>query len=335
MSVRTLDDVSRLVPLACLLIVGALLVAGCGGSDDGSDDAASTSAQTTAAVPADFPEGNGQTLDQFAAELPEGPIFAPSTSVMRVGDNRVGFALFDVARKQVDASSAAVYTARPDGTDVEGPFVAGRQSIAVKPQYQSAQAAADIAEGDQIWVATVPFERRGSRMMFALAEVDGELQQTSPFEFKVGTKGGPPDVGDDAIEIETLTPADVGGDYEKLTTRVPPAKDLLDTNFADVLGKQPVVLQFATPALCQTRVCGPVVDIAEQVRAESGDGVAFIQQEIYNDNDVSKGFREQVGAWGLPTEPWLFVIDENGKITERFEGAFSAEELTAAVKQVQ
>ena len=324
---------TRLALLASLLIAGVLVVAGCGGSDDG--DSAATTAQTATAEPADFPEGNGQQVDTFAADLPEGPVFAPSTSVMRVGDNRVGFALFDVARKQVDATSAAVYSARPDGTDVQGPYVARKESVDVKPQYRSAQAAADLEGGDTIWVAEVPFERRGSRVMFAVAEVDGELQMGSSFEFKVGAKNGVPDVGDDAIDINTLTEADVGGDLEQLSTRVPPPKEMLRTNFSDVLGKEPVVLQFATPALCQTQVCGPVVDIAEQVRAENGDGVNFIQQEIYVDNDVNKGFRPQVGEWGLPTEPWIFVIDRDGKVVERFEGAFSAEELTAAVKQVQ
>lgn len=323
---------SRLFLLASLLIAGALVIAGCGGSDDG--DSAAT-AQTATVEPADFPEGNGQQLETFAADLPEGPVFAPSTSVMRVGDNRVGFALFDVARKRVPATSAAVYSARPDGSDVQGPYLARPESIAVKPQYQSAQTAADLADGDQIWVAEVPFERSGSRVMFALADVDGELQQASPFEFQVGAKGGPPDVGEEAIDINTLTEADVGGDLEQLSTRVPPPKEMLRTNFADVLGKEPVVLQFATPALCQTQVCSPVVDIAEQVRAESGDGVNFIQQEIYVENDVNKGFRPQVGEWRLPTEPWIFVIDRDGKVVERFEGGFSADELTAAVKQVQ
>lgn len=322
----------RLLLLACLLLAGAL-VTGCGGSGDGEGAASAT--ETTAAVPAAFPTADGQSLEQVAGKLPEGPVFAPSTSVMRVGDNRVGFVLFDEGRKRVDASSAALYTARPDGTDVHGTFVAGRQSLQVKPQYRSAQTTADLADGDTIWVATVPFERRGDRVIFALAEVDGELQRTSPFEFKVGAKGGPPDVGDKAIDITTLTGADVGGDYERLSTRVPPPKGMLQDNFSDVLGKRPVVLQFATPALCQTRVCAPVVDIAEQVRAESGDGVVFIQQEIYNDNDPNKGFRKQVGQWRLPTEPWIFVIDREGEVVARFEGAFSAEELTAAVKQVQ
>ena len=80
-----------------------------------------------------------------------------------------------------------------------------------------------------------------------------------------------------------------------------------DDDLAEVLGKKPVVLLFATPALCQSRVCGPVVDIAEQVKRDRGDEAAFIHMEIYNDNPANEGLRPQVQAYGLPTEPWLFV----------------------------
>jgi hypothetical protein len=101
-------------------------------------------------------------------------------------------------------------------------------------------------------------------------------------------------------------------------------------DFADVLGRKPVVLVFATPQLCQTRVCGPVVDVAAQVRSET-KGVEFIHQEIYNENDLNKGFRPQVGAWRLPTEPWIFLIGADGRVKERFEGAVSVDELQRAV----
>ena len=44
------------------------------------------------------------------------------------------------------------------------------------------------------------------------------------------------------------------------------------------------------PALCQSRVCGPVVDIAEQVKATGeGEGVEFIHKEIYSDNEHRQG----------------------------------------------
>ena len=53
-----------------------------------------------------------------------------------------------------------------------------------------------------------------------------------------------------------------------------------------------MALLFATPQLCQSRVCGPVVDIALQTAAKYGDRVEFIHQEVYVDNDPAKGLRE-------------------------------------------
>ena len=93
------------------------------------------------------------------------------------------------------------------------------------------------------------------------------------------------------------------------------------------------MLLFATPQFCQSRVCGPVVDVAEQVKQEYGDEAAFIHMEIYNDNDPGKGVRPQVRAFHLPSEPWLFAIDREGVVSSAIEGAFGAEALTDAVKK--
>jgi hypothetical protein len=104
-----------------------------------------------------------------------------------------------------------------------------------------------------------------------------------------------------------------------------------DVDYADVLGKKPVVLLFATPALCTSRVCGPVVDITEEVKNERPDDAAYVDMEIYTDNDPNKGPRPQVQDFNLPSEPWLFVIDANGKVSTAIEGAFSKTELEAAI----
>jgi hypothetical protein len=53
--------------------------------------------------------------------------------------------------------------------------------------------------------------------------------------------------------------------------------------------------------------------------------------EIYNNNQLNDGYRPQFMAYHLPTEPWLFTIDRNGKIASRIEGAYSASELEKAV----
>ena len=51
-------------------------------------------------------------------------------------------------------------------------------------------------------------------------------------------------------------------------------------------------------------------------------------------DQVDKGLREQVKTYNLPSEPWLFVIDSDGKISTRIEGAFSEGELNAALDKV-
>jgi hypothetical protein len=56
--------------------------------------------------------------------------------------------------------------------------------------------------------------------------------------------------------------------------------------------------------------------------------------EIYNDNDPNKGPRPQVEDFNLPSEPWLFVIDADGEVSTAIEGAFSKQELEAALDEV-
>ena len=101
-----------------------------------------------------------------------------------------------------------------------------------------------------------------------------------------------------------------------------------------MLGKKPVVITFATPLLCASRVCGPVVDIVEQVKATAPKGVAFIHQEIYKDNQVNKGVRSQVAAWRLASEPWTFVIDRSGRIARASRAPSRSGELQRAVAKV-
>jgi hypothetical protein len=141
-----------------------------------------------------------------------------------------------------------------------------------------------------------------------------------------------PKVGQSVPAIHTLTAGEVSN-IGQIDTRVPP-DDMHSDDFANVVGKKPVVLLFATPALCQSRVCGPVTDITEQVKQEFGDKVAFIHQEIYNNNNINDGPRPQMRAFNLNTEPWAYVIDRDGKVSSILQGPFSVQELEAAVHKV-
>jgi hypothetical protein len=144
-----------------------------------------------------------------------------------------------------------------------------------------------------------------------------------------------PAVGARAVPSRTPTLADVGGNATKITTRIPPDRELVRYSVADTLREGvPFVVVFATPKYCTSRTCGPVVDVADAVRRRlAGRGVRFIHVEIYEGNDPSRGENRFVREWGLPNEPWTFLVGADGRIKAKFEGSVSVGELTAAVRR--
>ena len=314
------------VLFACALVAG-----GCGG-DDGDEGAAKPPPE---ARPEQFPEAAGKTLLELRAALPKaGPVLAPSVSQFTPGENRLGFGLFTASRAQIADAATAVYVAPAGGGEAQGPYVARYESLEVKPQFQSQSSASDPDAAKSVYVADVPFDKPGQYQLLGIARLDDRLvAATSALpEITVSPEDTVPAVGAKAPVIHTPTEADAAGDIESIDTRVPPST-MHEVDFADVVGKKPVVLVFATPRLCQSRVCGPVVDVAEQLKAEYGDEVEFIHMEIYKNNEIQDGFRPQVAAWRLPSEPWAFAIDKQGKIAARLEGAYSARELQAAIEK--
>lgn len=323
----------RRLLIAALLSCCALVAAGCGGGSD-DDQGAKPPA---IAKPEDFPSATGKTLTDLREALPDGgPVIAPAVSDLGVGRNRFAYGLFDRARTQIADASVAVYVAPAGGGEASGPFVSTWESLKVDAPFQSQTVKSDPDAAKSIYVSKLRFRKPGTYEVLGIAKLDNRLVAATPAgpPLTVTAKGKDPvpNVGDKAPRTHTPTTADVGGDVAQIDTRRP-FGTMHGVDFADVVGKKPVVLVFATPLLCQSRVCGPVVDIAEQVKSEFGDKVDFVHMEIYNDNEVKKGFRPQVGEWGLPTEPWVFVVGKDGKLVARMEGAYSVRELTAAVKK--
>jgi hypothetical protein len=320
-SVRTISIVAL---LSCALI------AGCGG-----DDSSSGGQPAPAAKAEDFPKPGGKSLAELLNQVGgTGPVLAPSGMELRTGRHRFGFALFNRSREQITDASVAVYAAPAGGGPARGPYLARYEALGVKPQFQSRQTASDPDAAKSIYTTEIPFDKPGKYDLLGVARLGGKLVPATLPMAGVEVKkerGDPiPAVGAQPPRIHTPTEAEVGGDVASIDTRLPPSS-MHDADFADVLGKKPVVLLFATPQLCQSRVCGPVVDVAEQVKASSGDDVEFIHMEVYRDNRIDKGIRPQMAAFHLQSEPWLFVFDRSGKVSTRIEGAFSERELEQAI----
>lgn len=318
----------NLIVMALALVTGALGV-GCGKDDPSTSGEEPTPAPAATA----FPKPGSGSIDDFIAEVGETNdlVAASSGQVFEPGESRLGFALFDVAGPQIDDADVAVYLQDDSGGEIDGPYTARNESLEVQSPYKADSA--DEGDVTSVYVTDVRLKTGDWRAVAVVRDSEGNFAATN-FQtvVSVGEQHKIPAEGDRAPSIHTPTLDDVS-DVSDIDTRVPPST-MHEADLADVLGKKPVVLLFATPALCQSRVCGPVVDVTEQVKAEFGEDVDFIHMEIFEDNQFdpkNPKLRPQVKAYGLPTEPWLFVIDENGEVATRIEGAFSVTELEQAL----
>ncbi len=328
--------------LLLLLLVALALLAGCGG---GSDDAKDPAAQVPAAdgvrakvraaqavTAADFPTPQGRTLQQVAdAAGSAGPELGMASSVFTVGQDRVAFGIID-DRSGFVYGKTAVYVAPDPGKPAQGPFPAPADVLVTQGRYRSKQAATEADPFAAVYAADVPFKRAGSYSILAVTQTGGRTV-AAPGRIKViaGRDDRIPGVGDRAPKVETDTLGSARGDVASIDTRVPPS-DMHARSFADVVGRKPVALLFATPQLCQSRVCGPVVDVALEMKAKYGDRFEFIHQEVYEGNDPNKGLREPLRRFNLPTEPWLFVVGRDGRVTARLEGSFGLGAFERALK---
>jgi hypothetical protein len=343
---------TSLQPRALVLLGAvALALAGCGSSSSSSptskttttssQSAAATRAKANAAPTAvanlssaehpsagEFPAAHGRSLTQLGALVKSTAQFGGATGTFTPGSRRVAFGLTTPSGGFVYAPTV-IYVAKTPKSPAQGPFLAPADPMVVAPQYRSKQNAGP--GGIQaIYAAQIPLSHPGTYTVLALTRTSKGLVG-SPGEVAVARSSPIPDVGQRPPSIATDTPASVHGDMSLLTTRLPP-ENMHSVSLNQVLGKRPVALLFSTPQLCISKVCGPVTDIAVSLQKQFGSKIDFIHQEVYVDNQPTKGLRPQLKAFHLQTEPWLFTINRRGVIAARLEGAFGINEVRQAIQ---
>jgi hypothetical protein len=331
-----------------LLGLAAAVLAGCGSSPSHAASATQTAAtqttttQTTGALaPAvdelraaqqpqanQFPPARGHTLRQLAGLAASSAQLGAATGTFTAGNRRFAFALNARSGAFIYAPTV-LYIARTPSSPARGPLLAPADPMTVAPRYRSRQ---NSGPGglQAIYAANIPLPHSGTFALLALTRTQTGFVG-APGEVAVASSSPIPDVGQRPPAIATDTPASVGGKTALLTTRIPP-DGMHTVSFKDVLGRRPIALLFSTPQLCVSKVCGPVTDIAVELEHRFGNRITFIHQEVYADNEPSKGLRPQLSAFHLQTEPWLFTIDRHGVIAARLEGSFGVQAFTRALQ---
>ena len=166
---------------------------------------------------------------------------------------------------------------------------------------------------------------------------------TSPFtvlEFEVKERPFTPAIGEPAVKSASKT-FDSVASFAELTTGSLQDRDLYATTIADAVSSgKPTVVVFASPAFCTNAVCGPQVEVLQQLKDKYSGRANFIHVDFYENPDEIQGDLERgrispvVREWRLPSIEWTFVIDAEGVVASRFEAFATIEELEAALAEV-
>ena len=134
-----------------------------------------------------------------------------------------------------------------------------------------------------IWVTPAAFPETGQwGAQVTLDPGTGEAPKVARMNFDVRPKFSAPGYDDPAPRSASPTDRDVNGDTSHICSNTP-ACALHSTSIAEALepGQKPLVLLFATPALCTSATCAPELEAVQQLHTTYAERANFIHVEIY------------------------------------------------------
>jgi hypothetical protein len=186
-----------------------------------------------------------------------------------------------------------------------------------------------------VWVAQATFPDNGDWGAQVTLNPGDAAAKVARMNFQVRDQFSAPGYDAPAPRSASLTGKDVGGDTSHICSNSPPC-DLHALSIADALqpAQKPLVVLFATPALCTSATCAPELQAVQQLHSTYSEAANFIHVEIYQYPFDGQHTAATVDEWHLPSDPWTFVVDKGGIVRDRFEGAAPVEELEPSLKAV-
>ena len=287
----------------------AALLAACGGDDQPGGSAGAAPAGSLKALQADATQ-----LSLLGAQ-----------SQLQVGVSLYSFGLSTPDNRLVTGGSPQIWVAKNDTGRAAGPFPTRWFELTA---YEETKDGSPRSPLTGFYGAEVEFPEAGDWMVAATLEVDSGRS-----------------VGRGAVPVSAEVPAAVGSKAKPLATPVAtspagrkkictrePACPLHAISLDDALSAgRPTVVNFGTPLLCTSQMCGPVVDEQMVVADKLGTKASFIHVEIYPSRNTAKPVRA-LTEYGFSTEPWMLVVDRDGVIRARYEGPVTAGQIEDALR---
>jgi hypothetical protein len=151
-------------------------------------------------------------------------------------------------------------------------------------------------------------------------------------------------VGEPAPRSDSPTASSIE-EIRRISTDPDPFPGAYERTVGEVVtAGQPSLVFFATPSFCQTGYCGPTVNLVKSVAVDYRDRIGYVNVEPYELTMTANGLQpaldgqgqlqpvQAVLDYGIPVEPYLFVVDAAGDVFAKFEGVVGEDELRAAIE---
>ena len=307
---------------ATAVAASALLLAACAGGDEDTDDTAQAPDEQLSVFVASYDLAVGDEQ-----RLLTGVITADAAQIA------FGEVTFDVGpvdedggvetRDTAPARFLPVLGLEPDGEGDEPRLLVGES-------------------GRGVYEGSVTFDEPGVWGVQVTVDLDDGTTRTGVAAFEVAEEPELPSPGDDAPRTVNLTLDDVeSGEAEpvSLDSRAQgddpevPDTHLHDTTIADAIeAGDPLVVVVSTPTYCATAFCGPLTEELGELAFDYEDRATFVHLEVWRDfeaRELNAGAAEWIqpasGAGG--NEPWVFLVDDEGTITARWDNVVDRDAL--------
>lgn len=311
----------RVRALTTLLIATALLAAACG------EDAPETSQGTELAVAvASYDVAVGDDVRLMTG------VFTPARELVLFGD--VTFELGYLGEEPTGSAELdQQVTAR--FLPVPGMEPEGDEGVATLTTSQ---------DGAGVYEAEVSLDQPGFWGLRVTAELDDGSTRSGTTTFPVLEAPEVVTIGDEAPRTVNPTIADVeAGRIEPvaLDSRAQgedpriPDEHLHATTVAEAIDAgRPAVVMVSTPVYCVSRFCGPLTQVISELATTYDDRAEFVMIEVWEDFDeqlLAPAAAEWIQTETGGNEPWVFLVDADGRVSARWDNVLDVDELVAAL----
>jgi hypothetical protein len=309
-----------------LVLVCFLALAACGGNGSSGDSGGG---------PTDSPSGDELIVEPASYDVVAGSpgrvivgLLTPEQLFVSFGQVEERFTYLGTESEQVNdgptVEATAEFLAIEGDPSTEGPI------------------AGPASEGRGVYASEVTFDQPGFWSIEVTADLpDGTV--TGKGTFEVRDKPLYPAVGDAAPRSANLLAGAKDAPPAAVDSRATdggkiPDPELHQITVADSIDKhQPVLVVISTPVYCVSRFCGPITDMVQDLSHDYSDRANFIHIEVWRDFEgraINRAAADWIYRGKDLTEPWIFLVGADGKITARWDNVAVREEIEPLLKRL-